>query len=108
MWHFNPPNAPHFGGLWEAAVKSFKIQLKRVIGQTTLTLEELHTLLVEIEGILNSRPLAILSGDELNILTPAHFLIGHPLTLVPQGDVTDVKQNKLSRWQLILQLLVFL
>lgn len=33
QWHFIPPATPHFGGIWEAGVKSMKFHLKRVIGQ---------------------------------------------------------------------------
>jgi len=53
-WHFNPPAARHFGGIWEAGIKSVKFHLKHIIGQQVLTYEEFLTLTIRIEGILNS------------------------------------------------------
>lgn len=55
-WHFNPPSAPHFGGLWEAGVKSTKSLILRSIGLHKLTAEEFMTLLTQVEATLNSRP----------------------------------------------------
>jgi hypothetical protein len=55
-WNFIPPHAPHFGGLWEAAVKSMKHHLKRTLRSHIPIYEELCTLLFEIEACLNSRP----------------------------------------------------
>ncbi|XP_071582288.1 uncharacterized protein, partial [Temnothorax nylanderi] len=100
-WHFNPPAAPHFGGLWEAAVKSTKFHLRRVIGETTLTFEEMSTFLAQVEACLNSRPLRALSDDpdDLSALTPGHFLIGAPLLAVPEPSLTDTAESSLSRWQ---------
>ncbi|KZC15198.1 hypothetical protein WN55_00443 [Dufourea novaeangliae] len=102
-WHFIPPHAPHFGGLWESSVKSAKRHLLRVIGETRLTFEELYTVLTQIEGCMNSRPLYPMSTDpsDLTPLTPGHFLTGGPLTDLPSPDVTDVKVNRLSRFQLL-------
>lgn len=57
QWHFNPPSAPHFGGLWEAAVRSAKFHLLRVLGGNPTSSEDFATLLVQVEGCLNSRPL---------------------------------------------------
>jgi len=100
-WHFIPPHAPHFGGIWEAAVKSAKAHLRRVVGDAALTFEELYTVLSQIEAIMNSRPLTPLSADpnDLSYLTPGHFLVGDALTSIPQQDVTNLRINRLSRWQ---------
>lgn len=102
-FHFIPPSAPHHGGIWESAVKSAKTHLKRVMGNQTLTLDELQTLVVRIESVLNSRPLSPLSADpsELCPLTPGHFLIGRPLATLPEHNVENLPTNSLKRWQRI-------
>lgn len=102
-WQFNPPTASHFGGLFEAAVKSAKTLLKRVIGEQVLTYEELTTVFTRIEAVLNSRPLCPLSHDpqEFEVLTPAHFLIGRPLLSVPEYKWDDIPDSRLNRYQLL-------
>ncbi|XP_029162599.1 uncharacterized protein LOC114943090 [Nylanderia fulva] len=104
-WHFNPPTAPNFGGLWEAAVKSMKHHLRRIICNATLTYEELATLLSQIEACLNSRPLQPLSDDPEDVaaLTPGHFLIDSALSAVPEPSLKR-EPSRLSRWQLLQQM----
>lgn len=100
-WKFIPPRAPNFGGLWEAGIKSLKYYMKRMVGSTLFSYEEFLTLLIQIEAMLNSRPLTPLSAeiDDLEVLTPAHFLIGRPLTAIPEPPLLDIKSNRLSLWQ---------
>lgn len=54
-FNFIPPRAPHFGGLWEAAVKSAKTLMQKTLISASLTYEEMETVVVEAEAILNSR-----------------------------------------------------
>ncbi|XP_033231539.1 uncharacterized protein LOC117182557 [Belonocnema kinseyi] len=99
-WKLIPPHSPHFGGLWEAAVKSFKHHLVRTVCDPLLTFEQLETCVIEIEAILNSRPISPMSPNphDLQLLSPAHFLIGGPLTSFLQMDLTDTTSNCLSAW----------
>lgn len=100
---FIPPRAPHFGGLWEAAVKSAKHLLRKNIANASLTYEELETIIKEAEAILNSRPLTPLSADpnDLTPLTPGHFLIGEPLTAPPDPNLPHQNMGLLTRWRLV-------
>ncbi|XP_030759214.1 uncharacterized protein LOC115884703, partial [Sitophilus oryzae] len=84
--------APHFGGLWEAGVKSAKFHIKRVMKDVPLTYEEFLTILTQIEACLNSRPLYPLTNDPSDIqpLTPSHFLIGERITTIPEDDYTTI------------------
>lgn len=102
-WHFNPPSAPHFGGLWEAAVRSAKFHLLRVLGCNPISQEDFVTLLTQVEACLNSRPLTSLSDDPLDLepLTPAHFLVGGSLVALPDPDLSDIQLNRLSRFQCV-------
>lgn len=103
QWLFNPPSAPHFGGKWEAGVRSMKHHLHRVIGEQRLTYEEMNTFLTQVEAVLNSRPLCPLTEDpdDLSVLTPGHFLIGGPINVIPEPSLEDIQISRLSRWQLL-------
>ncbi|XP_054727158.1 uncharacterized protein LOC129236895 [Anastrepha obliqua] len=100
-WRFIPPRSPHFGGLWEAAVKTAKYHLRRAIGSTVLGFEELRTLVCQITAIVNSRPLCPISEspDDLEVLTPAHFLSGGALTAMAEPNLLSIDCNRLSQWQ---------
>ena len=78
-WYTIPARAPNFGGLWEAAVKSMKLLLKKTIGRcASLQYDELYTIICQIEGILNSRPLTSISDDskDTSPITPSMLLNG--------------------------------
>lgn len=97
---FIPSYSPEFGGLWEAGVKSVKHHLKRIVGNISLSYEEFNTIMVTIEGVLNSRPLLSNSIDG-GYLTPSHFLIGTALASYPEINLTEVPVNRLKFWKLV-------
>ena len=100
-WVFNPPGSPHFGGLWEAAVKSVKHHLRRVLGNHKLTFEELYTLIKQIEACLNSRPLIPLTDDptDRQIICPSMILHQSNSYILPEPDYTNDKILPTQRYK---------
>ena len=106
-WNFNPPGAPHFGGIHEAMIKSAKKAIYGILGTSDVTDEELITVVVGAESLLNSRPLTYQSADPRDVvpLTPNHFLHGQlggqfaPETV----DTTDFSPRK--RWRRVQEII---
>jgi len=82
-----------------SAVRCVKLHLRRVTGNSTLTFEQMRTLLAQIRAVINSRPLCYTSDTEDNYLSPGHFLIGRPLTTVPDPDLSHIPVGRLGYWQ---------
>lgn len=78
QWEFNPPAAPHFGGVHEAMIKCAKRAISRILQSAEVKDEELATAFVGAESLLNSRPLTHQSSNPADntVLTPNHFLHG--------------------------------
>nr|XP_057931658.1 uncharacterized protein LOC131131201 [Doryrhamphus excisus] len=98
---FNPPNAPHFGGSWEREVRSVKNALRTTLGAQTVPEEVLMTVLIEIEGILNSRPLGYVSSDlaDPDPVTPNCLLMGRPDSSLPQVIYPATELLSRKRWR---------
>ena len=86
QWTFNLARAPWWGGIFERMIRMTKRCLKKIIGRASLTLDEFTTLLTEVEGVINSRPISYVSSDDTEEpLTPAHLLCGRRLLSLPDS-----------------------
>jgi hypothetical protein len=101
QWKFIPPHAPHFGGAWERLVRSIKSALKAVLKEQCVTESVLRTTMIEVESVVNGRPLTYSSCDpnDYSALTPNHFLLGGPMSNPPPGrfEWSDIDSRK--RWR---------
>ncbi|XP_073789994.1 uncharacterized protein [Danio rerio] len=100
-FRFNPPAAPHFGGTWEREIKSVKSALHTVMGVQSVSEEVLYTVLLEVEAILNTKPLGYTSSSvaDLDAITPNVLLMGRLDGALP--PVVYSKEEGLSkrRWR---------
>lgn len=84
LWSFQLPRAPWWGGFFEKMIKCAKKCLKKMLGVARVTYDELYTLIVEVEAILNSRALTYVYPDGVEEpLTPSHLMTGRRLMSIP-------------------------
>jgi len=99
-WKFIVEKAPWWGGFWERLIQDVKRSLRKVIGRTNLSFEELRTLLVEVEGIINARPLTYVQNDDDGTsytLSPSHMMYGRRITSSPNPSHFEI----LSTYQML-------
>ena len=106
-WHFNPPYGPHFGGAWERLIQSVKRTLLIILGSRKFTFDVFHTIMVEAEAMMNSRPLTNVSDAMENEepLTPNHFLLQRPYNSLPPGIFPSTKPANMKSWKNVQQFL---
>ncbi|XP_053698939.1 uncharacterized protein LOC128745898 [Sabethes cyaneus] len=104
-WSFNPPSAPHMGGVWERMVRSVKEAMESLDDGRKLTDEILWTTLIETEWLINARPLTYMPQEPTNpeALTPNHFILngssGAHEPLEPSADLGKVLRGSFQRSQ---------
>ena len=101
IWKFNPPLAPHFGGVHEVMVRAAKRALRAILGTATVNDEELGTAFTGAEALINSRPLTYQSAnpEDTTPLTPNHFLFGQAAGDLAPTVSEDVIAHPQRRWR---------
>ncbi|GBM33840.1 hypothetical protein AVEN_76203-1 [Araneus ventricosus] len=97
LWKFDPPTAFWWGGFGERLVRVIKELLRRSLGKSILSFEELGTVLCECKSAINSRPLTYVSenSDDLIPLTPSMFMIEN--RNFSTGDIDLVETQSFRR-----------
>ena len=92
LWKRDPPLASDIGGVWERQIQSARNILTSLMKAhgTSLHEESLNTLFVEVEGIVNSRPLVLETVNDVNsqaALSPSHILTMKSKVVMPPPDM---------------------
>ena len=110
IWKFTVEAGPWWAGIWERLIRSVKGLLKRILKRKVVSREELETLLVNVESVVNKRPISYVWETPQEeglpvVITPEHFLLfrgvdGDSLSeFVRKGDV--VREEILDLWKKI-------
>ena len=101
-WKFSPPAASHQGGVWERIIRSIRKIMRALVGERLLDDEALHTFLLEVERILNNRPITPASDDPTDLLplTPSMLLLGRVDSPLPIDNFVKADGYRKS-WRLV-------
>ena len=98
-WRFIVAKSPWWGGFYERMVQTVKRPLRKVIGRSNLRFDELNTVLIEVESVINCRPLTFVYDDCEGVsyaLTPSHLLYGRRMASSPCSGHYEVVSTNAS------------
>ena len=101
-WRFIVERAPWWEGFYNRLVRIIKRSLKKSIGRSNLTYDQVHTFLVEVEGIINSQPITYILSDHLGVtgsLSPSHLINGRRLTTLSNSEHFEIVSTHQSLTQ---------
>jgi hypothetical protein len=100
-WIFSPPSAPNFGGAWESLIKTAKNALYFILQDRSFPDEVLTSALVEVESIMNDRPIGRCSTDPNDPagLTPNHLLLARANPSLPVDVIHEPNPTSRQRWR---------
>ncbi|MCP9260845.1 Integrase core domain containing protein [Dirofilaria immitis] len=97
-WKNTTPRASWEGGIYERMIGVTKTAMRRAIGRKLLWERELITLIVEIEGVLNTRPLTYVNFEDYVIIRPIDFILPNAslVTQIPYDNEEEYHLHRLS------------
>ena len=105
LWKFIAPRAPWMGGFYERLIKVVKNCLRKILYRKRISLQELQTVVVEMQSRINNRPLTYIDSDRMPLepLSPSHLLYGRAIEAMPpviveeESDPTYIDHNHLNK-----------
>mgnify|MGYP002649723710 CR=1 FL=1 len=82
-WTFQTPKAPWFGAFFERMVGVTKKTLQQTSLRKASAIDDIRTIVTQVEALVNSRPLIEADDREIVAFTPVHFLVGTSLLTTP-------------------------
>lgn len=100
-WIFNSPAASHQGGVWERQIRTVRRILNALLKEQSINDDCLHTIMCEVESIINNRPITSASDspNDLEPLTPNHLLLLKAEPNLPPGLFKKEEQYARKRWK---------
>ena len=89
--------SPLWFGFYERLIAILKSALRKILGSAKLNFEELLTVLVQIENMMDARPLTYLSEENCDEhITPSHLMYGRNVNKrnIVDGNVNVITLDK--------------